>query len=186
MHIILPILQAVDEVMEKILNDMHVQCRQCPHHDACCNTLVGVTHLEAELIIEYLLETKQWSLVREKLLAQRKDSIKIGSFLDDREKGPYDTAAWKWFERGKPCALYDTEKKQCRVYEVRPLACRELFAALGTACDKGDSQTTTLSRTHAEYLMRMNWELHHDIADLCGELSQMMFRALQMKQKEQR
>jgi len=183
---VLPVLQAVDQIMAPVYNQFDVQCRACPHDNVCCNTLVALTYLEACDIVEYLEETDQWKALRAKIKKQRDDYARTGNFLADIGKDWDKKVAWKWFLRQQKCAFYDTEKHRCRIYPVRPLSCRELFAHLGTRCDLGNSQTTTLAHDHGMALLRLNWDLHHDKEKLAGELTTFVWQAWQERHREKK
>jgi Fe-S-cluster containining protein len=135
------LFRQIDTVMEPILGDIEVQCRSCPHGDACCWSLVTLGIEEAKLIVRYLRETDQWEAVYPRLKVQARRSPPKEVLRVDFTK-TRNSAAWKWFVQHKPCALYDSHTKRCRVYPVRPMGCRSLFAPLGTNCRNGESSTT--------------------------------------------
>lgn len=171
------LFQMADRIMQPILNDMRVQCKACPYDNACCFSMVALTKDEAELIVDYLHKTNQWDMVRMKLYRQRQFSPSHAQMMKDVHTPQPDGLAWKWFRRKQYCALYDTETKQCRVYPVRPINCRALFAELGTNCAAGESTTT-------EAMMPLQAQsiLYQDTPDVppseqMGELASMVLRA---------
>jgi len=80
----------------------------------CCHQLVLIDLIEAFAIADHVLKK---GFVTRALLQTLLDHAEM---QNDGTRG-------KWFESATPCAFLDPETKDCRVYDVRPMACRMYY-----------------------------------------------------------
>jgi Fe-S-cluster containining protein len=85
---------------------------------SCCYMFVTITRLEAFYIAYHILTTDQLSgldtlLVRLREQALQVVDARIDSFFHLRKK--------------TPCVFLNTNKGECNIYSVRPVACRSLY-----------------------------------------------------------
>jgi len=109
------------EHMQPLMNiaAKSASCRRgCSH---CCHNLVGSTLAEGILIADHLRSTPEF--IREIPLFQaklREQTRFINGLSHDMDSRAY-------FVAKRPCVFLDQEKGECRIYEVRPAACRSYY-----------------------------------------------------------
>jgi len=112
--------RSIDDMTSKISSSFNISCRESC--DFCCHQMVVCSPFEAMYIAYYIISS--YSLDGVKEVCRR---------LDDQYSIPLDPAARGG--RGHPCAFL--EDHRCKVYEVRPSACRSLLSLSAEACREG-------------------------------------------------
>lgn len=125
------------------------QCNACPHEHRCCDLIVTCSAVEAFSILEWIRANRNDA---ETLLAKVADHAKIihdfaagySSYVDDDQR----IGAWvdDWFKHERRrCPFYDTEKRECGIYPVRPANCRKAWGSGN--CESGGIRTTAERRS---------------------------------------
>jgi hypothetical protein len=112
---------------------------------ACCHKMVGATSLE---VIGAAAAASGLGL--KAVLLEARDRI--------RGLGPVALASGRF-----PCPFLAPDRR-CRIYAARPLACRALFSASRTACDRALAEPSGAGRTVPYY----RWTLEGKAAVLRG------------------
>lgn len=124
-----------------------IPCR--PGCAACCEQVVFVTELEARAIIAHypdvIADVVRDLPTREGWLhdtcEQAGIPIDVFDFMADsarpEQKAQRGVVLDHWYARRIPCAFLDTKTRRCRVYEHRPVSCRDhvLIDEPPTVCD---------------------------------------------------
>ena len=91
--------------------------------DSCCYQLTAASLAEGALIAAHIMESASWtSELRALRTRLQQDSDEI------RAMGTAGKAkSYQWMERKKGCPFLDKKAGECRIYNVRPLACRTYY-----------------------------------------------------------
>lgn len=137
---------AVNRADEKIKNSnaTDVVCRSCPYDHSCCDSLVGITKIEALILAKHIeARPDRWQIIRR--LKERYELVRKA--YNAAAKLPDGTIVSEYFSYHVKCALYLDGK--CSAYDVRPMPCREAYTAPGDDCYK----TSTLVDTGAQDML---------------------------------
>jgi len=115
-----------------------VVCRSCPYDHTCCDSLVGITMIEAVILAGHIYgRPDKWQIIRQ--MKERYEIIKQA--YQKISKVPNGNLTAEYFSRHVKCALY--QDGRCSAYEVRPIPCREAYTAPGDSCHKTSSLVNT-------------------------------------------
>lgn len=87
---------------------------------SCCEQSLVISYAEAVLIVERfpgVVHEVKPELERQEMLAARLGAHDLPTALSE-------DYAFAWWKSRTPCAFLDPETRACRVYEARPLVCR--------------------------------------------------------------
>lgn len=104
----------LDVPLKKILSEHKVSCSKGCNH--CCNQLTTIMLPEGVLMADRVLSWSNWQKWARKF---HKWCVKF--------TGP-DTTRDTYFESNTPCPFVNGRDGLCRVYDIRPAACRFLYA----------------------------------------------------------
>lgn len=112
-RVTLAVYREADPVAEKAAKTMGATCSKgCSH---CCHLLTIVTFPEAVAIAEHLLTDLQWQANLGGLLSKLYEQINLLADPNLTRKS--------YFEKKIPCVFLGMNN-ECRIYPVRPTACR--------------------------------------------------------------
>jgi Fe-S-cluster containining protein len=181
----------IDQTLARALPVAHAQTpipcqRGCAH---CCSLIVIVDEAEAELIVDTHegLAKRAASVMRrqlERLAATAGPAPRAGMVDRDWERHLGDV----WRDLDQPCAFLDPETKDCRIYDVRPVACRTFFItgpdASGCERTRGTSQIVDVAGTRSKAyhaLLEPLWKLRGEA--IVSLLPDLVLRVLKKRGK---
>jgi Fe-S-cluster containining protein len=125
---VLPIYRDIDIAVTRIAERAKATCRIGCNY--CCYQLVPLTSLEAAGIITFVLDNE---LLKEELRELCLTLETQATFIERYEVGDFEHPDWfehfqklrtDYWDLHMPCAFLDRSKGTCRIYPVRPIACR--------------------------------------------------------------
>jgi Fe-S-cluster containining protein len=88
----------------------------------CCYQLIGASLAEGALIAAHVMESPAWlSELRTLRTRLQEDTNEIRTMAGPKSK------SYQWMENKKGCPFLDKKSGDCRIYNVRPIACRTYF-----------------------------------------------------------
>jgi Fe-S-cluster containining protein len=136
-------VEVVDEKI-KASPATDVVCRNCPYNHRCCDSLVGITFIEAIVLARHI-KARPDSMRIIRKLRERYELIKK-AFHSFAKKPDGDITA-EYFSYHVKCALY--QDGRCSAYDVRPIPCHEAYTDPGDNCHT----TSTAIDTRAQELL---------------------------------
>lgn len=92
----------------------------------CCYQVVAVNLAEGVVLAREIMKRSDWKRIAKDMAVRAKQT-------------PADVSREDYMYRKLPCPLLDTEEKTCRVYDVRPAACRFYYVITDPAyCSPDD------------------------------------------------
>ncbi len=119
--------------------------RGCNH---CCYQLIGTSLAEGALIAAHLMDSPSWMPELQALRVRlQQDSDDIRAMSGTKSK------SYQWMENKKGCPFLDKKSGDCRIYNVRPIACRTYFVVSdpdNCSPDKPGAEVRIIDPSHAQ------------------------------------
>lgn len=104
-----------DEIILKVIEKYKTTCQKgCCH---CCYLLATISFADGILLAEHIFDNEDWKKWVD-ILAKHASTCCYEGMTQPN-----------YFEKQIPCAFLDTENKLCKIYDIRPAACRYHYSA---------------------------------------------------------
>lgn len=167
--------QHLDSWAEKA-QEVSTCTRGCNH---CCRMLVRSSLAEGALLAAHLLQSTAWlSEIRELRLKLAEESDFIRSL-------PSGQKSVKYFEARKPCLFLDLQTGDCRIYSIRPAACRTYFVVSDPSlCSPdrsgGPVSVVDMSKAEFSFIQALINQTADIIPPLTGSLQSMVLSGMEL------